>query len=261
VTSVDISHIFDITGKVTIVTGAAGGIGRAIALGLAQFGSDVVLADMAETGLGELVAQIERTGSQALPVQVDLTDLKDIDTLVAHTMSRFGKIDVLVNSVGTNVRRPALQITEEDWDKVIDTNLKSLFFCTRSVGEIMVEQSRGKVINIASVMGLVGSPDYQTIVPYCASKGGVVQLTRALAIEWAKYNVQVNAIAPAVVATPLVEAVLKDRDIRNRIEELTPMGRIGQPEELVGPAVFLASEASSYVTGHILCVDGGWLAQ
>ncbi len=260
-TSVEISHIFDLTGKVTIVTGAAGGIGRAIALGLAQFGSDVVLADMAETGLGELVAQIERTGSQALPVQVDLTDLKDIDTLVAHTMSRFGKIDVLVNSVGTNVRRPALQITEEDWDKVIDTNLKSLFFCTRSVGEIMVEQSRGKVINIASVMGLVGSPDYQTIVPYCASKGGVVQLTRALAIEWAKYNVQVNAIAPATVETPLVKSLLNDREIRNRIENATPMGRPGHAEELVGPAVFLASEASSYVTGHILCVDGGWLAQ
>ena len=260
-TSVEISHIFDITGKVTIVTGAAGGIGRAIALGLAQFGSDVVLADMAETGVGELVTQIERTGSQALPVQVDLTDLNDIDRLVAETMSRFGKIDVLVNSVGCNVRRPALQITEEDWDKVIDTNLKSLFFCTRAVGEIMVGQNRGKVINIASVMGLVGSPDYQTVVPYCASKGGVVQLTRAFATEWAKYNVQVNAIAPAVVATPLVEAVLKNREIRDRIEKLTPMGRIGQPEELVGPAVFLASPASSYVTGHILCVDGGWLAQ
>lgn len=260
-TSVKISHIFDITGRVVIVSGAAGGIGRAIALGLAQFGSDLVLADMVETDLGELVEQIEGTGRQALPVQVDLTDLNDVDRLVAETTSRFGKIDVLVNSVGCNMRRPALQITEEDWDKVVDTNLKSLFFCTRAVGETMVGQNRGKVINIASVMGLVGSADHQTVVPYCASKGGVVQLTRAFATEWAKYNVQVNAIAPATVETPVVKALVKDTEIRNSIEKMTPMGRLAQPEELVGPAVFLASQASSYVTGHILCVDGGWLAQ
>lgn len=257
----DKSKLFDLTGKVSIVTGSAGGIGRAIALGLAEYGSNVVIVDTVSPGSCDVTEEIKRLGRKSLFVQVDVTDKKGLNEMVNRTMSKFNRIDILVNNAGCNIRKPALEIKEEEWDKVIDTNMKGVFLSSQAVGRVMVEQRKGKIINIASVMGLVGSPDYQTVVPYCASKGGVVQLTRAFATEWAKYNIQVNAIAPATVETPLVKELLKDKKRRDRILKMIPLGRLPKPEELAGPAVFLASSASDFMTGHILCFDGGWLAQ
>ena len=253
--------IFDLTNKVAVVTGGGGGIGAAIARGLAQFGAELAVVDMDHAAAGNVANDIESQGGQSLAVQADLTDKDDLQRMIDQVVTRFGRIDVLVNSAGINIRKPSLEVTESDWDKVVDINLKAVFFCTKAVGRIMVEQRSGKVINIASVMALVGSPTYQQIVPYASSKGGVVAQTRAFATEWAQHNVLVNAIVPGPVATPLVKQLHSDKATRDAILRMVPLGRFAEPEELVGPAVFLASSASDYVTGHILCVDGGWTAQ
>lgn len=256
-----IPEIFDLTGKVSIVTGAASGIGKAIALGLAQFGSEVVIVDKDYEGARKVAEEIQAAGRKSLPIEVDVTKSNDLLTMVQGAVEKFRRIDVLVNNAGCNIRRPAEQILESEWDKVVDTNLKAVFFCTQAAGRVMIQQKSGKVINIGSVMGVVGSPPYQSVVPYAASKGGVIQMTRAFATEWAKYNILVNAIVPGPVETPLVKEFLADRRIHDAIVRMIPLGRFAKPEELAGPAVFLASKASDYITGHILSVDGGWLAQ
>ncbi|NIA08075.1 MAG: SDR family NAD(P)-dependent oxidoreductase, partial [Actinobacteria bacterium] len=227
------SNIFDLTNKVSIVTGAAGGLGRAIALGLAEHGSDIVLTDRTDVDLSKVSQAVERTERQVLIQKADITNVKEVSELVQAAQSKFKKVDILVNNAGCNIRKPALDITEKDWDTVIDVNLKGAFFCTQAVGKLMISQRSGKIINIASVMALVGSPDYQTIVPYCASKGGLAQLTKAFATEWAKDNVQVNAIAPATVETPLVSKMLEDSVVREQVLSRIPLGRLATPEELV----------------------------
>ena len=256
-----LAGIFDLTGKVAVVTGGGGGIGAAIAKGLAQFGAELAVVDMDRAAAGKVADDIEAHGDQSLAVQADLTDQDDLQRMIDQIVTRFDRVDILVNSAGINIRKPALEVTESDWDKVVDINLKAVFFCTKAFGRIMVEQKSGKVINIASVMAMVGSPTYQQIVPYASSKGGVVAQTRAFATEWAQHNVLVNAIVPGPVATPLVKGLHADKTTRDAILRMVPLGRLAEPEEMVGPTVFLASRASDYVTGHILCVDGGWVAQ
>ena len=257
----DLAGLFDLKGKVAVVTGGAGGIGAALSRGLAEFGADVAVVDLDFPAAAELAGDIEADGAQRLAVQADLTDSEDLQRMVEQIVAKFGKIDVLVNNAGCNVRKPALEITEADWDKVLDINLKAVFFCTKAVGASMVEQKSGKIINIASVMAMVGSPTYQQVVPYSSSKGGVVSMTRAFATEWAQHNILVNAIVPGPVSTPLVKQMHADPAKRDAILKMVPLGRFAEPEELVGPTVFLASRASDYVTGHVLCVDGGWVAQ
>ena len=257
----DLSGIFDLSDQVAVITGGAGGIGTALAHGMAQFGAALAVVDLDYAAAETLAGEIASAGGRCLAVEADLTDGEDVERMVAQIVDRFGRIDILVNNAGRNVRKPALEITDADWDTVLDINLKAVFFCTKAVGRVMVAQGSGKVVNIASVMALVGSPTYQQIVPYASSKGGVVAMTRAFATEWAEHGVLVNAIVPGPIATPLVREFQQDRTIHDRIVGMVPLGRFGRPEELVGPVVFLASKASDYVTGHILAVDGGWLAQ
>ncbi len=257
----DYIRIFNLTGKTALITGGGRGIGKALAEGLADFGCDIIVVDRESENSREVVSGIETKGRKCIFFTADVSNCNSINDVVEKAVSNFGKIDILVNNAGYNIRRPALEYTEEEWDLILDTNLKGVFFTTQAVGKTMTKRREGKIINIASVMGLVGSPPYQNVVPYCASKGGVVQLTKAFALEWAKYNVYVNAIAPGYVKTAIVQPILDDKEKYDAVLNIIPLKRFARTEELIGPTVFLASEASNYVTGHILCVDGGWLAQ
>jgi 2-deoxy-D-gluconate 3-dehydrogenase len=253
---------FDLTNQVALVTGGARGLGRTIALGLAHFGANVVIADMLAEEAASVKAEVVAMGRRCLALTVDVTDAVAVRGMVTSCVTEFGTVDVLVNNAGVNVRKSIADVTEADWDKVLDTNLKGAFLCTQAVGQAMVEQRRGSVINVASIFGFVGwdPPAGFTETMYCASKGGIVQLTRAFAVEWAQHNVRVNAVAPAFLRTPLIERLWADDATREDILRRTPFARLGEPEEVIGSVVFLASDAASFVTGQTLVVDGGWLA-
>jgi NAD(P)-dependent dehydrogenase (short-subunit alcohol dehydrogenase family) len=257
----DYKKIYDLEGKTVLITGAGGGIGRTLAIGLADFGCDIAAVDKDETHRDELIQAIQDRGRKCLFLPGDVARGESIRKIVEEAEGQFHKIDILINNAGMNVRKPALEYTDREWDQILDTNLKGAFLTSQAVGRKMIERKAGKIINIASIMGLVGSPIYQAITPYCASKGGVVQLTKALALEWAPYNIHVNAIAPGYVKTPIVKHLTSDPVKYETVISKIPLGRFAQTEDLIGPAVFLASDASNYVTGHILFVDGGWLAQ
>jgi 2-deoxy-D-gluconate 3-dehydrogenase len=249
--------LFSLEDKVAIVTGASRGIGKAIAVGFAKAGADVVI--VARTNLEETEALIRETGRRCLKIYADLFDIDNAKKLIiGETLREFGKIDILVNNAGIQRRNPAFVFTEKDWDNVIHINLKVVFLLSQAVGNVMKEKGWGKIINMASMLSFQGG----IFVPaYAASKGGVAQLTKALANEWAKYGINVNAIAPGYIDTEMNKALIAD-EVRNRqILERIPAGRWGKPEDIVGGAIFLASHASDYVNGHILCIDGGWLAR
>jgi 2-deoxy-D-gluconate 3-dehydrogenase len=247
----------DVKGKIAVVLGAGRNIGRAIALGLAGAGADVVVASRNSGELEAVAEEIRGLGRQALAKPTDVGKLKEIQALADAAVAKFGRIDILVNSVGVAPHKPALDITEEEWDFVVDTNLKSNFLACQTVGRIMVGQRKGKIINISSTFGLVG---FGNMASYCASKGGVQQLTKVLAIEWGPFNVNVNAIAPTATRTSINEARFKDEEWRKWMLERLPIKKFCQPEDIVGAAVFLASDASDMVTGVTLPVDGGWTA-
>ncbi len=257
----DYTKIYGLNGKTALITGAGRGIGRALAIGLADFGCDIAAVDKDETHKDEVVREIQERGRKCLFFSGDVADGVSIKKFVEEVAGHFHHIDILINNAGVSLRKPALEFSDREWDQIIDTNLKGAFLTAQAVGRRMIERKAGKIINIASIMGLVGSPIYQAITPYCASKGGVVQLTKALALEWAPYNIYVNAIAPGYVKTSIVQHLLQDPGKYETVLSKIPLGRFAETEDLIGPAVFLASEASNYVTGHILFVDGGWLAQ
>ncbi|HDK25903.1 MAG TPA: glucose 1-dehydrogenase [Candidatus Atribacteria bacterium] len=249
--------LFDLNGKIAIVTGGASGIGRGMALGLAKYGADVAIADMNLPKALEVKEEIEKLGRQSLALKVDVTNLDSVKKMAEDTLKKFNKINILVCSAGVSINIPALETTEEDWDRVVDVNLKGTFLCNQAVGRIMIEQGGGKIINISSVSGQLGHPNHS---PYAASKGGVVLLTKALAVEWAKYNINVNSIGPGYIRTPLTEKRLANKEFYNSVVSKIPMGRLGRIEDMIGPVVFLASDASNYVTGHTLFVEGGRIA-
>lgn len=250
---------FDLTGSVAVITGAGSGLGKAIAKALARHGADVAVTELpgktalAEETVGELLA----LGRRAQAIPLDVTDLVSIDALVPAVVGSLGRLDILVNNAGLNIQRQALEVTEEDWDRVLDVNLKGLFFCSQAVGRHMIEHGGGRIVNIASQMGLVG---YWRRAAYCSSKAGVVNLTRVLAIEWAKYGINVNAIAPTFVLTPLTAPMFEDADFKADVLARIPLGRLADPDDVANAAVYLASPAAKMVTGQTLAVDGGWTA-
>jgi 2-dehydro-3-deoxy-D-gluconate 5-dehydrogenase len=247
---------FDLSGKVAVVTGANTGIGQGIALALAAAGADVAV--VGRTRADETVAKIEALGRRAAFIEADLSSIAPLGEVVSRTLRDLGGLDILVNNAGIIRRADAVDFSEADWDAVIDTNLKSVFFLCQAAGRHMIGQGRGKIINIASMLSFQGGI---RVPSYTASKSGVAGLTRLLANEWAAKGVNVNAIAPGYIATNNTAALQADETRNRQILERIPAGRWGDPGDLGGAAVFLASGASDYVNGHILAVDGGWLAR
>lgn len=249
---------FCLKDNTAIVTGASYGLGQAMAVGLAEAGADVVVVSRKAKHLDSVKKEIEVLKRKVLPVQCDVSKPADVKTLIKKTVDTYGRIDILVNNAGITIREKAADYSEQDWDKVINTNLKGTFLCCREAGRIMINQKKGKIINIGSLMCFTGGI---TIPAYSASKGGVAQLTKALSNEWACYNICVNAIAPGYFKTPLTSDLLNNPKRYKEITDRIPLGRWGEPDELKGAVVFLASPASDYVTGHIFTVDGGWMGR
>jgi 2-deoxy-D-gluconate 3-dehydrogenase len=253
-----IQQMFTLDGKVALVTGASRGLGQAMALALAKAGATVVLTATSKNNLDDTVKMIEEAGSTALALGCDQSDGKNIALVFDAIKNQYGRLDILINNAGTIRRAPAHETSDEDWNDVIDTNLNGVFQFCRAAGSMMLEQGAGKIVNIASLLTFSGGI---TVPAYAASKGAVGQLTKALANEWATNNIQVNAIAPGYFATDNTQQ-LQDNPERNAsITARIPAGKWGQPDDLVGAAVFLSSNASNYVNGHILLVDGGWMAR
>ena len=248
---------FDLSGKVAIVTGAGRGLGYHIALALAKYGADLVICSRTVSELEKTKVEVEKFGRRVLVQKMDVNKIPEIHAMVEASQKAFGHLDILVNNAGVNIPQWAIDVTEEAWDKILDTNLKGLFFCAQAVGRVMIEQKKGKIINISSQTGTVA---IRQRAAYCASKGGVNQVTKLLAIEWAKYNINVNAISPTFLETPFTRPMFEKEGFREFVLGNIPLGRIGKPEDVLGAVIYLASEASNLVTGHILLVDGGWTA-
>lgn len=251
------TQLFDLTGRVAIMTGAGRGLGRTMALALASAGADLALASRTGSELESLVEEVNALGRRAIAVPTDVTSPEACEALVAAALDRLGRLDIMVNNAGTNVRKPALEMTSDEYDFVIQTNLKGYFNGARAAGKGFVEQGSGKVINVSSILGRVGLPNQAA---YASSKGAIDQLTKVLAIEWATAGVQVNGLAPTYFETDLTRPLYEDPERKAFIEERTPVGRWGQPHELAGAVIFLASGASNFVTGQTILVDGGWTA-
>ncbi len=244
-----------LAGKIAVVTGSSRGIGKGIALMFAGAGADVVVCSRNLDGKLELAAdEVRQLGRRSLAVTVDVNRQADIDNLMKQTMDGFGAIDILVNNAAAVVRAPVMEQSEEDWDRVLDTNLKSYFFCSRAVCRVMIEQKRGNIINISSVRGIEAAPGRAS---YSVAKAGVIMLTRVLALEFVQHNIRVNAIAPGWIMTELTAPQWKDPKARKEIDATIPMGRWASVDEMASVALFLASDMSSYVTGQTLAADGG----
>lgn len=244
--------------KIAIITGAGSGIGRGIALAFVKEGAKVVVADWSEEGGKETVEQIRKIKGEAVFIKTDVSKAVDIDEMVKTCLDKFGRVDILVNNAGIVKFGPLHETPEEDWDAVLNVNLKSVFLGSKRVIPEMLKQGRGKIINITSIAGLVG---FENIGPYCASKGGIIALTREMALEYAKSKINVNCIAPGVIKTAMTKDILADPAQKQFFESSTPYPRLGEPEDIAMAAVYLASDESDFVNGHVLVVDGGWIAK
>ncbi len=246
---------FDLSGKVALVTGAARGLGRSISLALGDAGADVALGVRVEGTGGDVASQIQAMGRRALVIPMDVLDLSQISSAIDSVVAELGPIDILVNNAGLGPENPAEEVTEEDFDLTFDVNVKGLFFASQAVARVMTEKG-GRIVNMSSQAGLVALP---TEAIYCASKAAVSHLTRCLAVEWGKYGINVNAIAPTFIRTPGTEAALADPAFRDDVlERIAALHRVGEPVDVTGAVIYLASPASSLVTGTTLVVDGGW---
>jgi NAD(P)-dependent dehydrogenase (short-subunit alcohol dehydrogenase family) len=251
------SNLFQLAGKTALVTGGGSGLGWAICCGLSEAGAQLVAADISLANVDQTVGLIKEAGGEAYAEQLDVTKKQDVEVVVKRVIQKYGAIDILVNCADRAIRGTALDYTEQDWDTIIDVNLKGTFLCCQLVARHMVERRAGKIINLASIGGFIA---YAGSIAYLASKGGVVQLTKGFAVELAPFNVQVNAIAPSFFDTPMVAGSRSDSESQRYFMDRTPIGRKGRPEEIVGAAIFLPAGSSSMVTGHTLAVDGGFLS-
>jgi len=248
---------FRLDKKVATVVGGSQGLGQAMALALAAAGADVCVVGLGEENLKKTAAAISQLGRKSQWIETDVTLEENVKKAVARVVEVFGRIDILVNSQGTSYLQPSADFDAEAWQRVMDVNLKSIFLCCKHAGRIMLDQGKGKIINISSVRSFQGRAED---LAYAPSKGAVNQLTRSLAIEWGVKGVNVNAIAPVFTLTPMNRPILDDPVKKEWVLSRIPMKRLGELEDLFGPVVFLASEASNFVNGHILLVDGGWIA-
>ena len=251
-------EMFNLKGKTAIVTGASSGLGVVFAEALAEMGANLELAARRIEKLHEVASNLKPLSAKARPFPCDVSKQEDVQSLVDDTVKTFGRLDIIVNNAGVAAMSPATDISVEEWNKVVAVNLTGVFLCARTAARQMIKQGGGKIINIASIYGAVG--DVFPASPYYATKGAVINMTRDLAVEWAPYNIKVNAIAPGFFPSEMTEAIFQDPGYLEYIRKQTPLGRPGNPEDLKGAVVYLASLASDYVTGQTIFVDGGWTA-
>ncbi|HEU5433055.1 MAG TPA: glucose 1-dehydrogenase [Thermomicrobiales bacterium] len=254
------SRLFDLTDQTALVTGAGSGLGVVFSEALAEAGANVVCADLSLPSAAETARMLQQRGGQALALAVDVTDEQAVAVTIARTLTRFGCLDIVVNNAGVAAAGPPEAMALADWRRVVDVNLTGVFLVARAAAREMIACGRGgRIINIASILG-AGASEPIPAAAYAATKGGVVNLTRDLAVHWAPHGIRVNALGPAYFPSAMTKDLLATPEMRAEIERRTPLGRVGRPEELKGPLIFLASDASSYVTGQTLFVDGGWTA-
>lgn len=254
----DLKKLFSCEGKIALVTGSAQGLGQVIALGLAQFGASLILADV--TYPDKTVRQVEAMGANCLAVQTDISDEFQVENLAVKALSACGKVDILINNAGISQlsHTPTERLPVQEWDRIMNINLRGTFLCCQKIGKQMIDGGGGNIINIATTAGITGVPRAPA---YCASKAGVILLTKSLALEWARYHIRVNAIAPHYLETELTHQLRQDASVFDALIKQIPLRRFGKTSELLGAVLFLSADASSYVTGTVLPVDGGYLAQ
>ena len=252
--------MLELKDKVAIITGARRGMGKSHALKLAKVGAKVVVSDISQEECQLVVDEIKKEKGEAIAVKCDATKKEEVDNMIKAAVDKWGKVDILVNNAGICQFKPFLELTEEEWDRTLNINLKGYFLCAQAAAKEMAKQKSGVIINIASVaMGEQGI-GFPNIVHYCASKGGIVGMTEALAVELAPYNIRVNAISPGMIETPMIDPVKQDPKIMEAMLARVPTRRVGKPEEVSNLVLFLASDVSSYMTGSTVVIDGGWLA-
>jgi NAD(P)-dependent dehydrogenase (short-subunit alcohol dehydrogenase family) len=248
-------NLFDLSGKVAIVTGTSRGLGQYFARALARAGADLVITSRDISRLTEFKQEIESLGRKALPVKLDVLSQSDIENMVGMAIREYGKIDILVNNAGLNIRRPSTEVSQQDWDTVLDTNLKGSFFCAQAVAKEMIKRNYGRIINVGSCTCVFGM---EGIAPYTASRGAILSMTRTLAAEWGRFGITVNVLAPGWFKTAQNAELYEDREWVEYITSRIPLNRPGSPNDLDGTVIFLASDASQYITGQIILVDGGF---